>query len=75
VLLAVALVVAAIRVLRSPRVRATVTTAAGAAAALAVADGYGVVVLAAAVVMAAGTFGCVGFLHRIVVPAPARTAA
>jgi len=71
-LLGIVLVLAVLRALRSPQVRMGLAVAAGAAAAIAVAEGYAVVLLVLAVVLAAGTLGPVAFLRRFVVPVPAR---
>jgi hypothetical protein len=70
-LAAVVLAVLAIRALQIPQVRMGLAVVAGLAAGLAAAEGYGAVVLALAVVMAAGTLGAVALLHQHVVPARA----
>lgn len=73
-LLGIALALAVIRALQSPRVRVALAAMAGAVAALGIAEGYAVAVLALAALGTAGTLGTVAILHRRVVPAAARGA-
>lgn len=73
-LLASVLAVLAIRALQIPQVRMGLGAAAGLAAGLAAAEGYAVVVLALAVLAAAGILGPVALLHQFVVPGRFRLA-
>ncbi|MFI5068208.1 MAG: hypothetical protein ACHP9Z_30090 [Streptosporangiales bacterium] len=70
-LLAAVLAVLAVRVLQVPQVRMGLGAAAVLAVALAVVTGHGAVLIALAVVVAAGTLAPVVLLQRLVVPVPA----
>lgn len=67
-IIAALLAALAIRVLQVPQVRMGLGAAAGLAAGLAAAEGYAAVVLALAVLAAAGILGPVALLHQFVVP-------
>lgn len=70
-ILAAALTALVLWLLSLPQVRLGLGVAAGAGAALATTEGYGLIVLALAVLAAAGTLGAVVLLHQHVVPARA----